>query len=122
MRIDVDVDGADEIASDLMSVDRLRPEFRKVVSKGALNIKNGLRDDAKSSGHYKHFHRSISYDMIDDLKAEIGPDKDRIQGALGNILYFGTSKNAPVLNLNGPYEREEPRFRLALINVAESVL
>lgn len=123
MRLDVDVDGADEVADALTSVpDEALPRFRKVVERGANNVKRSMRDDARSSGHYKHFNRSISYDMVDDLVAEIGPDKDRIQGALGNILYFGTSNNAPVLDINVGITRETPRFELALADVAEDVL
>lgn len=121
MRIYVDASEVRALARDLEPSDRL-PEFRKVVSRGALNIKNGLRDDAKSNGSYRHFYRSISYDMVGDLEAEIGPDKNKVQGALGNILYFGTSKNAPELNIMGPLDREEPRFVQALGDVAEDLL
>lgn len=123
MNLDIDVEGARELADDLDSIPgELRKEVRKVVSKGALNIKNDLRREARSAGTYRHFHRAIDYDMVGDLEAEIGPDKGRVQGALGNILYFGTSKNAPVLDLNGPLNREEPRFELALIQAVEKLL
>lgn len=123
IRVDVDVAGAKELGADLEAVPaEALPKFARVVGRGANNIKNQLRDEAKESGHYKHFHRSISYDLVSDLEAEIGPDKSRIQGALGNILYFGTSKNAPVLDLEAPLRRETPRFELALADVAEDVL
>lgn len=120
MNLEVNVDGAREVADELADVDAAR--FRPVVAKGALNVKNALQRAARSSGHYKHFHRSISYDLVGDLEAEIGPDKDRIQGALGNILYFGTSKNAAVLDLDQALAREAPRFELALADVAEDIL
>ena len=96
-------------------------EVSKIVAKGARHVKNQMRDEAKSSGHYKHFHRSISYD-IRGLEAEIGPDKTKVQGALGNILYFGTSKNGPVLNIQAPLDAEEPRFVRALSDVVEDIL
>jgi hypothetical protein len=121
--MEIDTSELRVLAVDLGNVpEEKRPEVRKVVSKGALNIKNHMRDDAKSNGHYKHFHRAISYDMLGDLEAEIGPDKDKIQGALGNILYYGTSKNSPVLNLFGPAERELPRFAKALGDLGEDIL
>lgn len=123
MRLDVDVDGAAELGEDLERVpEEALPKFRGVVSKGALNIKRDMSRAARSSGSYKHFHRSINYDLVGDLEAEIGPDKSQIQGALGNILYYGTSKNAPVLNLTAALTRETPRFELALADVAEDVL
>jgi hypothetical protein len=120
---EIDFTQVDRLARDLEAVpEETRPKFRAVVSKGALNVKNGMRDEAVSSRHYKHFSRSISYDLIGDFEAEIGPDKERMQGALGNILYFGTSKNAPVLDIMGPISRELPRTADAMADVAEDIL
>ena len=113
-----------ELSLDLSKApDRVLPEVKKSISRGALNIKNDLVRDARSDGSYRHFHRSISYDLIrDDLEAEIGPDKTRVQGALGNILYFGTSKNAPVLGLDGPLDGEAPWFEAALPRIVGDIL
>lgn len=113
-----------ELSLDLSRApDRVLPEVKKSVSRGALNIKNDLVRDARSNGSYRHFHRSISYDLVrDGLEAEIGPDKNLTQGALGNILYFGTSKNAPVLSLDGPLDREAPRFETALRRIVGDIL
>lgn len=123
MKVTITTEGVRELAADLESVPvEKAPAFRRVVERGALNIKNEMRRDAQSSGHYRHFHRSISYDMTGEMSAEIGPDKDKIQGALGNILYFGTSNNAPVLSLEAPLEHEEPRFEKALADEAEDIL
>ena len=124
MKVRVDGSEVRELSHDLGEVpDRVIPEVKKSVSRGALNIKNDMARDARSDGSYRHFHRSISYDLVrDGLAAEIGPDKNRVQGALGNILYFGTSKNAPVLNLGGPLYREAPRFEAALRRIAGDIL
>lgn len=106
----IDWSQVEKLADDLESVpERLQAPFEKVVEKGALNVKNGMKADAHNSGHYRYFASSITYDR-DGLEAEIGPDKGRTQGALGNILYFGTSNNAPVLDINGPLNREAPEF------------
>ena len=124
MKVRVDGREVRELSHDLGEVpDRVIPEVKKSVSRGALNIKDDMARDARSDGSYRHFHRSISYDLVrDGLEAEIGPDKNRVQGPLGNILYFGTSKNAPVLNLGGPLYREAPRFEAALRRIAGDVL
>ena len=45
---------------------------------------------------FRFFPASITYD-IRGLDAEIGPDKRKKQGALGNLLYFGTAKTGPTL-------------------------
>jgi hypothetical protein len=96
-----------------------------VTKRAAQNIKNDLVADAQSSGHLKHFSRSISYDRVAGIGSigyEIGPDKDRTQGALGNIAYFGTSKNGPVLSIDGPLEAETPRFEQAVLGVLGQAL
>jgi hypothetical protein len=120
----VDTSELDKLVVDLGEIPEQKlPQVKKVVSKGALNIKNGMRTDAANGHSYRHFARSIDYDIDDGgLGAEIGPNKDQIQGALGNILYFGTSKNAPVLDINGPLHTEEPRFADAIADVAADIL
>lgn len=112
-----------QLAVDLDKVpEETRPKFSKCVDRGALNIKNGMRADAAGHPTYRYFPTSISYDMTGEFSAEIGPDKDRVQGALGNILYFGTSKSGAQLNINGPWMREMPRLEDAIADVAEDIL
>jgi hypothetical protein len=119
----VDTHELEQLADDLEQIPaEKRPQFSKVVEKGALNIKNGLRDDARGHPTYRMFPLSITYDMTGELEAEIGPDKGRVQGALGNILYFGTSKNAPQLDLEGPLRRETQRFEDHIADIAEDIL
>lgn len=111
--------GLDKSAADVER--RMRP----VVSRGALNIKRGLQEDASGHPRFPSFPASISYDTKSnrsEISAEIGPDKDKRQGALGNILYFGTSKNAATLDINGPLDREEPKFIQAIEDAIEDLL
>ncbi|GAB3376241.1 hypothetical protein [Amycolatopsis echigonensis] len=121
---DVDMSQVDRLARDLEAVPaETLPKFKKVVEKGAVNIKQGMRADATGHRTYPYFFRSINYDIKDQgLGAEIGPDKDMIQGDLGNLLYFGRSKTAPVLDINGPLHKETPRFEGAIGDVAEDIL
>lgn len=122
MRLGIDADAVEELAEDLADIpDELRDEVRRVVSRGALNIKNGMQRDARSVGQTRHLSRAIDYDMNSDTEAEIGPNLAKTQGPLG-ILYTGTSRHGPVLSVNGPADREEPRFELALIKVVEDTL
>lgn len=115
------VDGARELAADLgKQAAAVVPLAAGVVAKGALNIKTQMQAEAKSSGSYRHFANSINYDTKrGGLEAEIGPDKSKTQGALGNILYFGTSKNAPVLSIDEPLEAEQPKFEKAITDIAD---
>lgn len=70
------------------------PKIRDVVAKSALNTKNAMRKDARSSAHFKQIAPTISYDLKvsgDGVEAEIGPTPGGA-GSLAGIAYFGTSK------------------------------
>ncbi len=100
-------------------------EAEKVAERAALNIKKSMQADAESAGHYKHFSGSISYDRatsLGEIGYEIGPDKWRTQGALGNILYFGTSKNGPVLDVEVGLRAEAPNFERHMTELAGRLL
>jgi hypothetical protein len=56
---------------------------------------------------------SISYDVTEGpgvVEAEIGPDKGRPQGPLGNLLEFGSAHNPPHNDGGRALDDEEPRF------------
>lgn len=116
----------DALAADLAAAPvRLAELLPPVVSKGALNIKNDWRANASGNAHAPHYPASITYDIDvrpGDVSAEIGPDKDKKQGALGNIIEFGTSKNPPHLDGARALAAEEPRFIEACETVAEQAL
>ncbi|MFD4912853.1 hypothetical protein ACFWNR_06475 [Streptomyces virginiae] len=86
-----------------------------VVTRGALNVKNEWRDNAiASSGrHARAYPYSVSYDVQaipGGAQAEIGPDKGKTQGPLGNLLEFGSSKNRPHNDGGRALLAEAPRF------------
>lgn len=93
------------------------PDTDAVLKKGAQNIKDDLVADARGSKHFKGMAGSISYDSmygIGHAKYEIGPDKSRRGGALGNIYYFGTSRGGGTGDLEGPLAREAPNIEREL--------
>ena len=93
-----------------------------IVTKGAVNIEAAMRADAAGIAHAPAFPSSINYDVTQSMagpEAEIGPDKGARQGALGNILYFGTSKNGPVRNISTGIDAELPPFEKALLAAAD---
>jgi len=105
--------------------ERLAALVPPVVFKGALNIKNDWRANASGNAHAPYYPASITYDMdvrAGAVEAEIGPDKDKKQGALGNILEFGTSKNPPHNDGGRALAVEEPKFIAACEAVAEQAL
>lgn len=113
--------GADELrafAADLGKItSKALPDTDAVLKKGAQNIKDDLVADARRSKHFKGMAGSISYDSmygIGHAKYEIGPDKGRRGGALGNIYYFGTSRGGGTGDLEGPLTRETPNIEREL--------
>ena len=112
--IDVDMVQVKALADELGGVGaRVRPAVKAVITKGALNIKNAARDAILADTRHvfvKQYPYSITYDVSVGagavVSAEIGPDKDKPQGALGNLLEFGSSKNAPIPHLVPAWEAE----------------
>lgn len=100
-------------------------DVEKVVEKGALNIKKDAAQRISGHPHAPHYPKSISYDVrrtFGGIEAEIGPDKGRMQGALGNILEYGTSKNAPLPHLAPALDAEEPKYVKALEDLLDNLL
>ena len=109
----------------LESVDATEKGVGRVVQRGAMNIKKQMNADLAASKHFKGAAGSVTYDIRSSaafgggaVEAEIGPDKNRKGGPLGNIAYFGTSRGGgtvpdPSVALNA----EEPRFEKALADL-----
>lgn len=113
------------LAADLAAAPALvKRDVRAVVSKGALNIKNQLRDEMRESPSFKGVGGAISYDLreaggfgADVIEAEVGPTTEAgSPGNLANIAYFGTSRGggATVPDPQGALDAEGPRFVAAL--------
>lgn len=88
---------------------------RAVVQKGALNIKNDAKRNVQQSApvHNAYAHNAITYDTTIrplTVEAEIGYDKDKRGGSLGNILEYGTRKNPPHRDLGRALDREAEHF------------
>lgn len=98
---------------------------RAVVQKGALNIKRDAQAFSSGLAHAPLYPQSITYDteiLATSVRAEIGPDKGKPQGALGNILEYGTSNNPPFAHLGPALDREGPAFERYLGDIAKGLL
>jgi hypothetical protein len=118
-----DTSELDDLADALeASLDRVLDVTARTTARSALAIKKGAQNYiiAQTTTTFTvHYPHSISYDVTEDgttIEAEIGPDKARRgrQGALGNILEFGTSRNAPIPHLLPAFEDELPKYLNAL--------
>ena len=124
----IDLSEVKALATDLgRTTKEVEREADKVLERGALGVKNAMVEDAKSShsGYAKRFASSISYDRrygVGRMSYEIGPDKSRRQGALGNLLYFGSRNNAPTLDIEAGLIAEEPRLMSEMGKMLERVV
>lgn len=97
-------------------VPQARRDTRRVMMRGALNIKRDWRKNARQTApkHARLYPKSINFDLLtfgpDQLLAEIGPDKGGPQGALGNLLEYGSVKNPPHNDGGRALAAELPRF------------
>ena len=124
--MDVNVDEFRRLAADLGRVPaNAYREVEATTKRAAQNIKDEMVADATSSGRYKHFSRSITYDRamsLGEIAYEVGPDKGRTQGALGNLLYFGTSKSGGVLDVEVGLRAEAPEFERRVSEIVDGLL
>ncbi|WP_424216027.1 hypothetical protein ACN20G_28175 (plasmid) [Streptomyces sp. BI20] len=92
---------------------------RQAVEVSANHIKADSRRRGAGSGYRKHYANSITYDLRASgpasVWAEVGPDKARRQGALGNIIEFGTSRNAPIPHLGPALAAEASGFYAGMV-------
>lgn len=121
--VHIEVVGLEALAGDLGEAMRRAPvECRQAVEVTARKIKDAARSRAAEIGpHAKAYPASISYDIVYAnafvVQAEIGPDKDKAQGALGNLLEFGSTNNAPIPHLGPALAENEADFEYG-INLA----
>lgn len=114
-----------QLLADMGKMDDVLKAVRPVVTKGATNIKNDWRKRWTGHPHIPALPRAINFDVAElgyRLSAEIGPDKDRPQGPLGNVIEYGTSKNAPIPGGAPALAAESPRFEKAIAEAAEKLL
>ena len=119
MTISVDASQLGRLSADLTRAGtRVQQAAFDVVKKVAGQVKKDAVANATGIGHAPHYPRSISYTIyphgLRTIEAEIGPDKNGPQGALGNILEFGTSKNAPIPHLQPALDANQARFERLL--------
>lgn len=124
------MDDLDRHIVELSSIpDNLPREVRQVVSKGALNVKQGWADRWRGHSSIRHLPRSINYDVTSNgagAEAEIGPDPSKMQGNLAHFIEFGNAeygsvRNAPIPGGLPALRAEEPRFVKALADLGERV-
>jgi hypothetical protein len=101
----ITVTGINAVVDDLSAFpQRLAVNVGKAVKVTSQKVRDDARNRIKGHRYLPAYPYSITYDVkatAEGAEGEIGPDKGRAQGPLGNIVEYGTSKNAPLPHL-GP--------------------
>lgn len=93
-----DYTDAYRLAADLGDASGDGREYSKALQVTAYKVMQAWRGKATGDPHAPAYPYSISYDVHGagaNLTAEVGPDKKRRQGALGNLKEFGSVNNPP---------------------------
>ena len=126
MTVRVTADGLNELAAHLEAVaEDVGPEAKKILGRAGFNIKKDAQRKASGIRHAPHYPRSIGYDTWwrgDSGRVEIGPDKSKPQGPLGNILEYGTVNNPPYAHLGPALDYEGPNFERFMGELGERLL
>lgn len=96
-----------------------------IVHRGANNIKRDWRSAWKGLSYAPALPYSISYDFSVrpwGAGAIIGPDKNKPQGPLGNLIEFGSVNNGPHPGGMPALLREAPKAEKALAEMASKIL
>jgi hypothetical protein len=142
---------ADEFSAEAPDFGRLARDITKAAdgtldhARTALEVTGGkIREDWKQSAtglaHAPRFPYSISSGWAGrshgggalgafvggsgkyDLEMEIGPDKDRPQGSLGNLIEYGSVNNPPMGLGHGALQRNEADFEHGIDRAVEDAL
>lgn len=127
--IGLDMSEVNHLAASLVATSAtVLPATQKVIQVGATKIKKDAQERIKSAdnaGRLTAYPHAITYDTGTTagakVWAEIGPDKDRNQGPLGNVLEYGTSRSAPTPHLQPALEAEAETVERLLAAAAVEV-
>lgn len=126
--------GLDGLAAELSQAAQDSPaEARKVVAKGALNIRTDARRRVAGIAHAPNYQYTVTYDSHETPAggwAEIGPDNNkqvgggphRTPGNLGGKFEYGSRTSAPIPHLGPALETEGPKFERALSDLEVRLL
>jgi hypothetical protein len=102
------------------------PETTKVIGRASFNIKNHWKKLWSGFPHLPALPGAINYDIYPTLagnvESEIGVDKTRRQGELGNIIAFGSPTSAPIPGPLTALDAEAPKFESALAALGAKLL
>lgn len=142
----------DDFRVDAQEFDKLRadvtffpqdamPIFRRAAVETGREVRDTARENAAGMAHAPMFPRSITHGFAGDshgggvvgafvgssfgqydIEVEIGPDKDLPQGALGNLIEFGSVNNAPMGIMHGALQAHEADWEKAVDKATDEAM
>ncbi len=142
----------DEIRVDAQEFDKLRadasrfpqgamPIYKRAAVETGRSVRDTARENAAGMAHAPAFPQSITHGFVGDshgggalgafvgrdfgrydIVMEIGPDKDRPQGALGNLIEYGSVNNPPMGILHGALQAHEADWERAIDRATDEAL
>lgn len=122
------LEGFDEVKALFAEApERMRKNGRKAVEVTARRMKDDMRDRAAriAGRHAAAYPASITYDITGEgelVEAEIGPDKNRRQGALGNLLEGGGPHSSPHPHVTPAFEAQKDDLETGVWRAVEDSL
>lgn len=109
---------------DLEDVAQSAPELRAVFRKGASDLKDLWRDNARKTAgdHGRLYPNAITYEThltAAGVEAEVGPEKDRPQGNMS--FEYGSKNQPPHLDGNRAADKVMPLLEQRLAETAEEL-
>lgn len=105
---------------------KVREEGKRIVKRGAMNVKRTARSAIVGSvgrRHPKWYASSIDFDLDENgLAAEIGPKLGKKQAFLGKVLEYGSATSPPHPHMNPAADEEEPRMQDAVAQMVKRAL
>jgi hypothetical protein len=115
-----------KLAFDLDRAANVAPaESRKVVAKGALNIKNDARRRRTGSEYFPRLRYAITYESQATPAggwADVGPEHGKPQGNMGHIPEYGALKTPAEPYMAPAAAAELPRFEKAMEALAAKAI
>lgn len=122
------LEGFDEVKELFAAApEKMRSNGRKAVEFTARLMKDDMAARAAriAGRHAAAYPASITYDITgegDFVEAEIGPDKERRQGALGNLLEGGGPHSNPHPHVTPGFEANKDDLEVGLGKAIEDSL
>lgn len=118
--------GLADLANDLRNAANKTPQrVHRIVSRHGTNTEKSWRRLYLASsvhGHAKYYPAAVTKDMRsmgEWITAEVGPDKGKRQGPLGNLIEFGSRNNTGQREGEKAIGIEEPHFIRSMERAAD---